>query len=121
MSHILPYAAHGSKVPVAKISPKYEGKGDARRHVGSEFTGLLPFDGMAPVPIVIPGLDSSTLPSQETITERNMKLDMIVGDFQGLVIEFSGGDYGAVRYKGRATGVTFTNLTPAPGTTSTKS
>lgn len=120
MSHILPYAAHGSKVPVAKISPKYEGKGDARRLVGSEFTGLLPFDGMAPVPIVIPGLDMAALPTQEAITDRNMKLDLLVGDFQGLVIEFSGGDYGAVRYKGRATGVTFPNLTPTPGNAASK-
>lgn len=115
MAHILPFLAHGSKLPVSKTSPRYEGKGDARHIVGSELTVLLPFDGMAQVPIVIPNLDPTTLPAQETITERNMKLDMLIGDFQNLVIEFSGGDFGAVRYKGRATGVTFTNLTPAPG------
>ena len=38
-----------------------------------------------------------------------MKLDLLIADFKGLVIEFSGGDFGAIRYKGRATGVTFTN------------
>lgn len=119
--HTLPPAAHGSKLPVVKISPKFEGKGDTRRIIGGELTVLLPFDGMAAVPIVIPGLDVTTLPTQEAITERNMKLDLLVGDFQGLVIEFAGGDYGAVRYTGRATGVTFTNLTPAPGSAGPKS
>lgn len=119
--HTLPPAAHGSKIAVVKIAQKYEGRGETRHIIGSELTGLLPFDGMAAVPIVIPGLDVTTLPSQEVITERNMRLDLLVGDFQGLVIEFSGGDYGAVRYTGRATGVTFTNLTPAPGSTNPKS
>lgn len=118
--HTLPQAAHGSKLPVAKIGPKYEGKGDARRLIGVEFAGFLPFDGMAAVPIVIPNLDIATLPSQEVITERNLRLDLLVGDFQGLVIEFSGGDYGAVRYTGRATGVTFPNLN-APSSTNPKS
>lgn len=121
MNHVLPYAAHGSKLPVAKIGPKYEGKGDARHIIGAELCTLLPFDGMAPAPIVIRGLDAATLPTQETITERNMKLDMLVGDFQGLVIEYAGGDFGAIRYSGKATGVTFTNLTPASGSTSAKS
>lgn len=118
--HTLPPAAHGSKLPVVKISPKYEGKGDTRRVIGAELIGLLPFDGMAAVPIVIPNLEVATLPSQEVITERNMRLDLLVGDFQGLVIEFSGGDFGAVRYTGYAKGVTFPNLT-APGTSSPKS
>ena len=98
--HTLPPAAHGSKLPVVKISPKYEGKGDTRRVIGAELIGLLPFD--------------------EVITERNMRLDLLIGDFQGLVIEFSGGDFGAVRYTGYAKGVTFPNLT-APGTSSPKS
>ena len=119
--HTLPPAAHGSKLPVVKIAPKYEGKGEARHIIGSELTGLLSFDGMAAVPIVIPGLDVATLPSQEAVTERNMRLDLLVGDFQGLVIEFSGGDFGTVRYTGRATGVMFTNQTPASGSASPKS
>lgn len=118
--HTLPPAAHGPKLPVVRISPKYEGKGDARRLIGVELAGLLPFDGMSAVPIVIPNLDVTTLPSQETITEHNMKLDLLVGDFQGLVIEFSGGDYGAVRYTGYAKGVSFPSLT-APGSASPKS
>lgn len=113
MAHTLPYAAHGSKLPVVKISPKYEGKGDARHIIGTEVTTLLPFDNMAPAPIIIPGLDTAELPAQEIVTERNLKLDLLVGDFQNSVIEFSGGDYGSVRYKGRATGVTIVNLTPS--------
>lgn len=117
MPHILPFAAHGSKLPVVKSAPKYEGRGDARHITGSELTVLLPFDGMASAPISITNLDFSTLPTQETITERNMRLDMLVGEFQDLVIEFSGGDYGAVRYRGRATGVKFINLNPSPSTT----
>lgn len=120
-AHTLPYAAHGPKLPVAKIEPKFEGKGDARHIVGAEVTTLLPFDGMAPAPIVIRGLDVATLPTQEAITERNLKLDLVVGDFQGLVVQYMGADFGAVRYFGRATGVTFTNLTTAPGSTSAKS
>ena len=120
MPHTLPAAAHGDTLPIVKIAPKYEGKGDARHIVGTELTALLPFDNMAPAPIVIPGLDAATLPTPETVTERNMQLALLMGKFQGLVIEYSGGDYGSIRYKGRATGVTFTNLT-APGTSSPKS
>ncbi len=112
MSHRLPPAAHGDTLPVVKIGPKYEGRGEARHVVGTELTALLPFDGMAQVPITIPGLDAATLPTPEMVADRNMKLDLLIGKFQGLTIEFSGGDYGAVRYKGRATGVTFINLTP---------
>lgn len=113
MAHILPATAHGSKLPVSKITAKAEGRGEARRIIGSELTALLPFDGMASVPIVIPGMDAATLPSMEVITERNMKLDLLVGEFRDLVIEFSGGDFGTVRYKGRASGVTFSNLHPS--------
>ncbi len=121
MPHTLPAAAHGDTLPVAKISPKYEGKGETRHVVGTEVTTLLPFDNMAPAPIVSPGLDAATLPTPETVTERNMKLDLLMGKFQGLVIEYSGGDFGSIRYKGRATGVVFTNLAAAPGSTSPKS
>ena len=106
MPHTLPAAAHGDTLPIVKIAPKYEGKGD----------------NMAPAPIVIPGLDAATLPTPETVTERNMQLALLMGKFQGLVIEYSGGDYGSIRYKGRATGVTFTNLTSAaPSTPGPKS
>lgn len=122
MPHTLPYAAHGDTLPIVKISPKYEGRGEARHIVGTEVTAPLPFDNMALAPITIPGLDAATLPTPETVTERNMKLDLLIGKFQGLVIEYSGGDYGSIRYKGRATGVTFTNLTPAaPSTPAPKS
>lgn len=120
MPHTLPAAAHGDTLPIAKIAPKYEGKGDARHIVGTELTALLPFDNMAPAPIVIPGLDAATLPTPETVTERNIKLDLLMGKFQGLVIEYSGGDFGSIRYKGRATGVTFPNLN-APSSTNPKS
>lgn len=120
MAHTLPHAAHGSKLPVSKAEAKYEGRGDARHIVGTEITALLPFDGMAPVPILIRGLDVATLPSPEVITERNIKLDLLVGDFKDLVIEYSGGDYGAVRYKGRAAGVTFINLAQAASTPASK-
>ena len=113
MAHILPKAAHGDTLPVVKIAPKYEGRGDARHVIGTETTVLLPFDNMAAAPVVIAGLDASTLPSPEIVTERNMKLDLIMARFDGLVIEFSGGDFGAVRYKGTAKGVTFTNMTPS--------
>lgn len=70
-------------------------------------------------PITIPGLDISKLPSPEVVTERNMKLDFLKARFSDLVITFSGGDYGAIRYKGTATGVEFLNLTLA-GTASAK-
>lgn len=48
-----------------------------------------------------------------------MKLDFLKARFSDLVITFSGGDYGAIRYKGTATGVEFLNLTLA-GTASAK-
>lgn len=115
MGHTLPRAAHGDVLPVVKIAPKFEGKGDARHIVGAELMALLTFDNLAPVPIVIQGLDASTLPAPEVVAERNMKLDLLLAKFDGLVIEFSGGDYGAVRYKGSARGVTFTNLTTSNG------
>lgn len=110
MSHILPAVAHGDRLPVVKAGPKYEGRGENRRLIGSELTALLPFDNLTAVPIVIPGLDAATLPSPETIGEHNQRLNLLLGKFQGLVIEFSGGDFGTVRYKGRASSVTFENL-----------
>ncbi len=110
MPSILPAVAHGDTLPVVKIAPKYEGSGTARHIVGSQLTALLLFDNCAPVPITILGLDASTLPSPETVQERNLNLQFLMGKFQNLVITFSGGDYGAIRYKGTATGLEFVNL-----------
>ncbi len=117
---ILPFAAHGDTFSVVKIGSKYEGTGENRRIVGAQCHGLLLFDNCAQVPITIPGLDASKLPGPEVVTERNMKMDFLKARFTNLVISYSGGDYGAIRYKGTASGVEFLNLT-APGSASPKS
>lgn len=112
----LPYAAHGDTFIIAKIKEKMEGKGDARHIVGAELTAILLFDNLAPAPITIVGLDTKQLPTPEVVNERNMKQDFLMARFKGPVIEYAGGDYGAVRYKGTATGVEFLNLSAsAPG------
>lgn len=111
MAHTLPHAAHGDVLPVVKIAPKFEGKGDTRHVIGTELTVLLTFDALAAAPVVIAGLDASALPSPEIVAAHNMKLDLLLGKFDGLTIEFSGGDFGAVRYKGTARGVTFASPT----------
>ena len=67
---ILPRAAHGDTIPVTKVERAYQGKGEARHEVGSKLTGLLLFDGCAQVPITIPGLDISKLPSPDIVTSR---------------------------------------------------
>lgn len=105
----LPSAALGDTFPIVKISPKYEGSGDTRHVVGSVVTALLLFDNCAQVPITIPGLDAAKLPAPEVVTERNMKLNFIQARFADLVISFSGGDYGAIRYKGTASGIEILN------------
>lgn len=110
----MPKAAHGDKFAIVKVGDKKEGSGDARRVIGAELTALLLFDNCAPVKFVIPGLDAKTLPDPETVNERNMKMDFLMARLTDPVIEYSGGDYGAVRYKGTATGVEFLNLTPTP-------
>lgn len=110
----LPFAAHGDTLPVVKISTKYEGSGPARHEAGVQFNALLLFDNCAPVPITIPGLDITRFPTAELVTQRNLKLQFLIARFRDLVITFSGGDYGTVRYKGTATGVELLNLTPAP-------
>lgn len=110
----LPFAAHGDTLPVVKIASKYEGSGPARHEAGVQFNALLLFDNCATVPIVVPGLDIAKFPSADVVTQRNMKLQFFVARFRNLVITFSGGDYGTVRYKGTATGVELLNLTPAP-------
>lgn len=105
----LPFAAHGDTLPIVKIAPKYEGAGDARHIAGTTVTALLLFDNCATVSITIPGLDAAKLPAPEVVTERNMKLDFIKARFADLVISFSGGDYGAIRYRGAANGVEILN------------
>ena len=40
MAHTLPHAAHGDVLPVVKIAPKFEGKGDTRHVIGTELTVL---------------------------------------------------------------------------------
>lgn len=113
----LPFAAHGDTLPVVKIATKYEGSGPARHAVGVQFNALLLFDSCATVPIVVPDLDATKFPSTDVVTQRNMALQFLVARFHDLVISFSGGDYGTIRYKGTATGVELLNLTPAPAQT----
>lgn len=108
----IPRAAVGDTLPVTKVERAYQGKGEARHEVGSKLTGLLLFDGCAQVPITIPGLDISKLPSPDIVTERNLKMQFLVARFRDLEISYRGGDYGAVVYRGTATGVEFLNLNP---------
>jgi len=119
MSSKLPFPAHGDTLAVVKIGPAYEGKGEARHVVGSVLTALLLFDNCAQVPITIMGLDNSKLPAPELVTERNMQMHFLIAKFQNLVISFSGGDFGSIRYKGTAAGVEFLNLNPPPAQTNT--
>lgn len=112
MASTLPFAAHGDTLPVVKISPKFEGSGAARREIGTQFNALLLFDNCAQVPITVPGLDASAMPSPELVSERNLSLKFLTAKFQNMIITFSGGDFGAIRYKGTATGVEFLNLNP---------
>lgn len=113
MASRLPYAAHGDTAPIVKIETAYAGTGEARHEVGAKATALLLFDHCAHVPITIPGLDIAKLPTDDFLTERNMKMQFVVARFRDLVIEFFGGDYGTVRYRGTASGIEFLNLTPS--------
>ena len=113
MPSTLPHAAHGDCHAVIKVSPKYEGSGDARHIVGTSIDIMLLFDNCARVPVTIIGQDPMKLPSPEVVTEHNMKMNFLKARFTDLVITFSGGDYGTIRYKGTASGVEFLNLTPA--------
>lgn len=110
----LPFVAHGDTLPVVKIATKYEGSGPVRREVGTQFNALLLFDNCTQVPITVPGLDIAKFPSADVVTQRNMKMQFLVARFHDLVISFSGGDYGTIRYKGTATSAELLNLTPAP-------
>lgn len=117
MASTLPRAAVGDTLPVIKIEPAFKGRGEARQEIGSKLTCMLLFDNCAHVPITIPGLDSSKLPSPDIVTERNMKLQFLVARFRGLEVTYRGGDWGAVVYSAAATGVEFLNLSPpAPPT-----
>lgn len=100
---VLPFVAHGDTFAVVQIEPKYEGKGEARRIIGTKFHALLPFDFCARVPITIEGLNPDSFPAPEVVTERNMQLKFLMAKFQNLVISFRGVDtYGTVSYRGTA-------------------
>ncbi len=105
----LPFTAHGDTLPIVKIGPKYEGTGDARHIVGTAVTAMLLFDNCAQVPITILGLDAAKLPAPEVVAEHNMKQNFTQARFTNLVITFSGGDYGTVRYRGTASGIEILN------------
>ncbi len=111
MASTLPFAAHGDTFPIVKITPKYEGEVSNRRVVGVQCEVLLLFDHCARVPITVVGADASKLPSNEILTERNIKLQFVLARFQDLTITFSGGDFGSIRYKGTATAVEVLNPT----------
>lgn len=114
-AHDLPPIAYGDTLYVANAQEKFKGKDAARHSIGVEVDVILLFDHLAHVPILIEGFDVKQLPAPEVISEHNMKLDLIKARFKDLRITFSGGDFGAIRYAGTATGVEFLNLTPAPG------
>lgn len=104
MASTLPYSAHGNELVVTKIDPKYEGKGENRHIVGAQLRALMLFDGCAHATIVVMGIDPAKFPPPEVITEHNMKLNFLKVRFSDLVITFSGGDYGAIIYRGTASG-----------------
>jgi len=100
----LPLAAHGDVLPIVKITPKYEGKGESRHVVGVQFYALLLFDSCARVPITVLNLDPAALPAPDVVGEHNMKLNFLTVRFKDLVITFTGGEYGAINYRGTASG-----------------
>lgn len=112
MASKLPHAAHGDTLPIIKAEKAYKGKGDAKQEIGSKITAMLLFDNCSNVPITIPGLDISKLPSPDIVTERNMKMQFLIARFRDLEVTYRGGDYGAVVYSGTASGVEFLNLNP---------
>lgn len=109
---VLPSVAHGDTLPVCDIGKAYKGKGEARQEIGSKVTAMLLFDHCAHVPITIPGLDISKLPSPDTVTARNTKMQFLVARFHNLEINYRGGDYATVIYSGTASGIEFLNLNP---------
>ena len=112
MPSTLPHAAHGDTLPVVKLDKACKGRGEARLEIGSKLTALLLFDNCSHVPITIPGLDISKLPSPEIVSARNQKMQFLVARFRDLEISFRGGEFGAVVYTGTASGVEFINLNP---------
>lgn len=112
MPNTLPRVAHGDTLPVVKIEKAYTGRGEARHEVGVKLTALLLFDHASHVPVTVSGLDFSTLPSPETVSDRNQKMQFLVARFRNLEITFRGGDYGSIVYAGTASGVEFLNLAP---------
>lgn len=102
MASTLPHAAHGDELVIAKIEPKSEGKGENRHIIGTQFRALLLFDNCAHANIIVKGLDATKFPAPGVVTERNMKLDFLKIRFTDLVITYSGGDYGAINYRGTA-------------------
>lgn len=98
----LPRIAHGDVLPVVKISPKSEGKGESRHTVGTQLNGLLLFDNCAQATIIVSGLDPAKMPAPDVITERNMKMDFLKVRFTNLTINYFGTEYGGVRYTGTA-------------------
>ena len=108
----LPFAAHGDTLPVIKLDKAYKGKGEARQEIGSKVTAMLLFDNCTHVPITIPSLDISKLPSSEVVSARNQKMQFLVARFRDLEITFRGGDFGTVVYSGTASGVEFLKLNP---------
>lgn len=119
MATILPPVAYGDTLPLIKLDKAFKGRGEARQEIGVKATAMLLFDNCAPVPIIIPGLDISKLPSPEIVSERNMKMQFLVARFQDLEITFRGGDYGAVIYSGTASGIEILNLNSTPAQSST--
>lgn len=115
MASTLPRGAFGDTLPTCKIEKAFKGKGETRQEIGVKVTGMLPFDHFAHVPIIIPGLDASKLPSPEIVAERNLKMNFLVARFRDLEITYRGGDYGTIIYSGAASGVEFLNLnSPTP-------
>lgn len=116
----LPKAAYDDNQIVTKVAPKYDGTGDARRIIGIIVDIMLLFDNCARVPVTILGADISKFPAAEVVHERNLKMDFLKAHFTDLVISFSGGDFGSIRYKGTASGIEFVNLLPASNTANPK-
>jgi hypothetical protein len=108
----LPFIAHGDTLPVVKVDKAYKGQGQARQELGSKVTALLLFDNCAHVPITIPGLDFSKLPSPDVVSSRNGKMQFLLARFRDLEINYRGGDFGTVIYTGTASGLEFLNLNP---------
>lgn len=103
----LPFQAHGDTLPVVRAEHAKEGPKDNRQVIGSKLIALLLFDSCAQVPVVIRGLDVSQLPAPEVFIQHNLRMNFVMAKFSNLVISFTGGDYGNIRYSATASGVEF--------------